>query len=218
VFTIVAHVSPAATSPLSNQATVSSPIDRNSANNRSNVVSTAISCSQQGSATGSVRLGSGTTCIIGATITGNLIVPAGASVVLVNSTVRGTLSASRPGSVSVCNTTIGGNVRITGATGFVLLGDPGDDLCQPNNIHGTVTLRSNHSGVELVGNHIDLNASVNGTTGIGPFLEDIGVEIEGNTIGGKLTCLGNAVQPVNDGHANTVTGAHRGQCAVPPFV
>ena len=39
-------------------------------------------------------------------------------------------------------------------------------------------------------------------------------EIEGNHIGGKLTCSGNTPAPSNDGHANTVPNAREGQtCA-----
>jgi uncharacterized repeat protein (TIGR01451 family) len=217
-FTIVAHVSPAATGSLSNQATVASPADHNSANNTSPAVVTALGCDHtQGSAGGTLTVGSGLTCITGATITGNLVVPAGASVVLVNSSVRGSLSATRPGSVAVCNTTIGGNVRISRATGFVLLGDPGDDACGPDTVHGSVNLSSNHGGVEVGHDQIGGNTSVKGTTGTGPFPDDGGTEIEGNSIGGSLRCAGNVPPPINDTQPNSVTGPRGGQCGSAGF-
>lgn len=165
---------------------------------------------------GSVTLGSGTTCVSGITINGNLKVPKGASVVLIDSTITGSLTASGAKAVTVCNTTVDKSVRITGATGFVLLGDPGDDNCDPNTF-SKVTLSKNAGGVELGQNTITGNVTVSRNTGSGPFAEDQGLELEGNSIGGKLSCTDNAPLS-NGGRANSVTGTRKGQdCASPGF-
>ena len=166
----------------------------------------------QGSAGGSINLAPGSTSISGASVGGNITVPAGSSLILTNSTVGGNITATNPGSITICGSTVGNTVKISGASGFVLLRDAGDDGCAPNTFRTSVTLTSNHGAVDLVGNHIGSNTSVTGTTGTGPFLpDDQGAELEGNTIGGTLSCSGNT--PIaNDGNPNSVAGARSGQC------
>jgi len=208
-FTLVVHVSPTATGPVSNTATVSAT---NDATARATATTTVGCDRDQPSATGTVRLLAGTTCIRGATIGGSLIVPAGASVVVVDSTIRGSLTATKPGSVSVCDSTVGGRARISRATGFVLLGDPGDDICAGNTFRSSVTLSSNHGGLDVGANNITGNTSVTRTDGVGPFPDDVGAEIVGNTIGGRLTCSRNS-SVTNDGPPNSHNGTGIGQCA-----
>ena len=106
-----------------------------------------------------------------------------------------------------------GNVNVSGASGFVLLGDPGDDLCGGNRFNGAVILGSNHGGLELAANRIANNTSVTGTTGTGPFPEDNRAEIEANTITGNLACSGNSPPATNDTQPNTVSGNRTGQCS-----
>ncbi|MBV9412333.1 MAG: hypothetical protein JO148_12105 [Acidimicrobiia bacterium] len=62
-----------------------------------------------------------------------------------------------------------------------------------------------------------MSVSVTGTTGTGPFPDDVGVEIEANHISGNLGCSGNTPAAVNDGQPNTVTGNRTGECAAPGF-
>jgi uncharacterized repeat protein (TIGR01451 family) len=219
-FSIVAHVGAGTVGQLSNAASVSSTTpDPDSSNNTSPAVHTTVACDR--TMTGTVGAnpsisGPGTTCVSGATLSGNLSVSGGASVVVVNSTIKN-LSATNPGSVTVCNSTVE-TLSVSGASGFVAVGDPGDDACPANTINGTVTLSSNHGGLDLIGNRIAKNTYVNGTSGTGPFPEDIGAEIEANSIGGNLSCSGNAPPPTNDGHANSVSGNRSGQCAAGGFV
>ena len=170
----------------------------------------------QGSAAGNVTLGSGSTVINGATIGGNIKVPAGTTLVLMNSTVGGGITGTNAASITVCNTTVGGAVSISGSTGFVLLGDPGDDGCAGNTFRSGITLSSNQGDVEL-GNNQTGNVSITGTTGTGPFPDDTGVEIEANHIGGTLSCSGNTPVASNDHQPNTVTGSRSGECASPTF-
>jgi hypothetical protein len=158
----------------------------------------------------------GSTCISGGTIKGNLTVPAGANLSLVGATIGGVLNIRGAGSVIVCGTTTG-NVSVSGATGFVLLGDPDDDACAANTFRGRVSLSDNHGGVELAGNQINGAMSVSGTTGAGPFSDDAGAEIESNTIGGALACSGNSPVASNDARPNSVKGARRGECGTAGF-
>jgi hypothetical protein len=156
-------------------------------------------------------------CLIGRNIPGSVNVPAGQSLFLQNSTVGGSVNASNPSSITVCNTTVNGSMTISGATGFVLLGDPSDDNCPGNTVRGNVTLQNNTGGLELESNHISGNAAVFGNSGLGRVPgEDDRPEIEVNTIGGYLACSGNSPGVKNDGPPNnTVTGARSGQCAAP---
>ena len=137
--------------------------------------------------------------------------------VIINSTISGSLTATNPGSLTVCGSTVGKNLNVSGATGFVLLGDPGDDACAGNTFKGTVTLSSNASGVELARNQISNNTYVNGTSGTGLFPEDSRAEIEGNTITGNLSCTGNSPPPSHDTQPNTVSGTRSGQCGAAGF-
>jgi uncharacterized repeat protein (TIGR01451 family) len=209
-FAIVAHVALTTTGSVSNVASASAanapPVTS------SPPVITAIGADHtQGSTSGSVTVGPGSTSISGATIGGNIYIPAGSSVVITNSSISGALTASNPGSIAVCNSTVGGSVTISQASGFVLLGDPGDDACAPNVFQSNATLSSNHGALELLSNRIAGTTTVTGSSGTGPFPEDVGAEIGANTIGGALNCSANV--PANDdGQRNTVSGSRSGQC------
>ncbi|WP_035803876.1 hypothetical protein [Kitasatospora mediocidica] len=101
--------------------------------------------------------------------------------------------------------TIGTTTTVSGSTGCVVVGDPADDGRTGNQLNGYLLLNDNHSGLEAIANHVTGSVQVQGTTGAGPFPEDTRAEIEGNTIGGTLSCSGNTPPPTNDGHPNTVT-------------
>ncbi|MGH9125423.1 MAG: hypothetical protein ACRDZ8_11965 [Acidimicrobiales bacterium] len=171
--------------------------------------STTVACDHtQGPSSGTLTVGRGSTCIVGATIGGTLIVPAGSTLVLLDSSVAGgLLTTGRPGSVAVCDSRVGGSVQITGASGFVLLGDPGDDGCAGNTLHSSVLLASNHGALQVADNHITGSVSVTGTSGTGPFPGDVGAQIEANTIGGNLICSANKPPATDDGQPNTVAGS-----------
>jgi hypothetical protein len=108
-------------------------------------------------------------------------------------------------------------MRISGASGFVLLGDPGDDGCAPNAFRSSVTLTSNQSGAELGRNQITGAVSVTGTTGSGPLPDDAGAVIEANTIGGGLACSGNTPMASDNHQPNTVYGTRSGECSASTF-
>jgi hypothetical protein len=152
------------------------------------------------------------TCVLNATVHGNVAAATGTALFIGNSTVQGDIASSGSTLVGVCGTTATGSLAVYGASGFVVIGDPGDDHCATNQINQKVALSNNTGGLELIGNHIGQSVAVANNTGTGPFPEDNRPEIEGNTIGGSLTCSGNTPPPTNDGHPNTVTGTRAGQC------
>jgi hypothetical protein len=106
---------------------------------------------------------------------------------------------------------------VTNTTGFVLIGDPGDDACAGNQLRSSVGLSSNQGDVEVGANRISSSLSVSGTTGTGPFAEDTNAEIEANTIASSLSCSANSPAPTNGGQPNTVSGGRTGQCGAVGF-
>ncbi|MFB7666421.1 Ig-like domain repeat protein [Kitasatospora sp. NPDC056138] len=166
-----------------------------------------------GSVPDAVFAGNGSTCIVNATVGGTVHGAAGGALFISNSTIRGSILSSDGTLLGVCGSTVTGSVNVARAGGFVVIGDPGDDGCAGNGITGLVALSNNHSGAEVIANHVGGSVQVQGTTGTGPFPEDSRAEIEGNTIGGSLSCSGNVPAPTNDGNPNTVAGARLGQCS-----
>ncbi|MFJ7096527.1 Ig-like domain-containing protein [Streptomyces mirabilis] len=174
-----------------------------------------VSCTR--TITGSVRTavfaGNGSTCIVNAQVGGTVHGASGGALFISNSTIHGSILSSRGTRLGVCASTVAGSVNIATASGFVVIGDPGDDGCAGNRITGSVALSNNHGGAEAIANHIGGSVQVQWTTGTGPFPEDSRAEIEGNTIGGSLICSGNVPEPTNDGNPNSVTGPRLGQCS-----
>jgi hypothetical protein len=159
---------------------------------------------------GPLTVGSGVTCIAGASISGPVTIPAGATVAVSQSTLGGPLRSSGAGTVSVCASSIAGPLSVTGSTGFVLIGDAGDDGapgCGPDTISGPVTLSGNTAGVQLGGNTIHAPVSLTGNSG-GP-----GTRVEANHVSGPLACSGNTPPPTDNSQPNTVSGPASGQCS-----
>ncbi|GAA0696830.1 hypothetical protein GCM10010193_59530 [Kitasatospora atroaurantiaca] len=154
------------------------------------------------------------TCIVDATVNGSVVARPGAGLFVGNSTVNGSIETRNGTLLAVCGTHVTGSVKSSGASGFVVVGDPGDDGCAANRVDGSVELRNNRGGAEIVGNQVGGSVIVVGTTGTGPFPEDSRAEIEGNTIGGALHCTGNTPPPTNGGNPNTVSGPRNGQCSM----
>jgi hypothetical protein len=160
----------------------------------------------------------GTTCLSNAHITGSVNVPAGAKLSIVNSTVGGVISArSDAGPITICGSSIGGNVKITGANGFVLIGDTIEDACAGNVINGSVTLSSNSGGLQLGFNRIGGNVRLIGNVGAGPAPDHTSPEVEANNIGGTLACTGDSPVATNEGQPNTVKASRSGECGAAGF-
>lgn len=165
---------------------------------------------------GPLRIGKGVTLITGATINGPLSIPPGAVVSVAGSHINGPVVSNGAKSLSVCGTTIRGSTTVSRSTGFVLIGDAGDDgspACGPNTISGSLSVTNNTAGVELGANTITGSLELVGNTGSGPDSENAAPEVEANHIRGSFFCSGNAPAPVDDNHPNTATVPPFGQCA-----
>jgi hypothetical protein len=165
---------------------------------------------------GNLTISGGTWLLSGACIGGTLTVAAGTSVAIVNSTISNNLTATSPGAFSLCGSNVVGNLSVSGASGYVLVGDPGDSGCAANSLRA-VALSSNGAGVELGQNTISGNVSLTGNRGGGPYPEDASPSVEANRIQGTLACSGNAPPATNNGKPNTVTGTRSGECGVAGF-
>jgi hypothetical protein len=166
----------------------------------------------------SLNLSGGSWCLNNANVGSAVIVSPGTLVIIINSTLRSDLNANGSNNLAVCNTTVRGSLNVTDAAGFVLIGDPGDDLCPGNALFSSVRLDSNHAGVELGANsRIMGSVMVRGNSGVGPFPDDSRPEIEANNIFGALVCSGNTPTATNDGQPNTVRGGRTGECAAAGF-
>jgi hypothetical protein len=162
---------------------------------------------------------SGSTCVNNATVNGGITVLPGAALSLTNSTVNGGVSSSGAKAVTWCGNLIHGASIVSTTSGFVLIGDSGDDgfSCAGNDMRGNLTLTANAGQLELSSNHVSGGVTITNTTGTGPNLENLISEIEGNQISGQLSCTNNTPAPINDGHPNTVTGSRSGQCGAAGF-
>jgi hypothetical protein len=158
-----------------------------------------------GTHSGPLTIGSGTTCLDQATVTGPVHITTGAVVSITGSKLDGPLSASSPGSLAVCGTAVSGPVSVSDATGAVLLGGTSTSPCGSDSFGGLVTLSANTAGVTLAGSTVTGPATVNSNSG--------GTVVAGNTIGGPLSCSGNNPPPTDEGQPNAVSGPATGQCS-----
>jgi uncharacterized repeat protein (TIGR01451 family) len=182
-------------------------------------VSQSVTCAQNltGTIVGRVTADAGSWCVRQATIAGTLTVMPGARVSVVGSSVAAGVSSDGAAAFSLCSSRLSGTgLDVRNSSGFVLVGDPGDDRCGANTIEGPAVLRSNSGGAEVVSNRLG-SLTVDGTTGVGPFANDAAPEIGANSISGDLSCQGNAPPPVNGGQPNFVGGMRSGQCSAAAF-
>jgi hypothetical protein len=125
-----------------------------------------------GTHSGTLEVTSSTCIKAGATITGAIDVHPGGSLDLESATVTGPVTATGvPGVVRVCNSSIGGSLDVKSDTGLVIVGDPGDAMCAPNTIAGTLLLQNNTGGVEAI-NNTEHGLITSGNSGPGPFPGD----------------------------------------------
>jgi hypothetical protein len=145
---------------------------------------TEVAVSTSTTVTGNVKnlvVGAGTSVLVsGATVNGSIVVQAGGAIDIENSTLHGSPTADGATALRMCNTTVSGGAMITKSTGFVLIGDSGDDACAPNSFAGSVTVTRNKGGLEVIGNHINGALTATANTGAGAFPEDVAPEISGN--------------------------------------
>jgi hypothetical protein len=121
---------------------------------------------------------SGTTCIVNATVTGGISVARGAVLDLEHSTVNGSLSANAPAGVRICGSHLQA-IGVSGATGFVLIGDPSHG-CAANTVAGSIVVANNHAGLVIVGNTVSGFITSTGNSGAGPLPGETAPIISGN--------------------------------------
>lgn len=173
--------------------------------------------------TGKVKGGlrvTGSTCLLGATVDGHVAVAPGGALSVTGSRINGGLDTQGAASIRVCGSTVNGHASFNASSGFVLLGDAGDDgpsKCAGNDFRGGLAVSANAGGAEIGGNSIHGGIVLQNTSGGGAQVEDAASEIEANQVTGGLTCAGNAPAPVNGGMPNSVTGGRSGQCSSPGF-
>ena len=170
-----------------------------------------------GRVNGGLAITTGSTCLQGATINGGITVATGAALSMRDSTVNGGIGATSATALTSCNSAINGATTIQASSGFVLLGDAGDDgyACGANTFHGNVTLLNNRGQLEVGANDIRGGLTLTGTSGAGPTPENRTSEIEANNIRGDLACFANIPAPTSDSQPDTTTGQQSGQCANP---
>jgi hypothetical protein len=160
------------------------------------------------------------TCLSNAFVVGSVAVRPGAALSVSNSTIMANLASTGAAALSVCGSGVMGLTTISGTTGFVLVGDNGDDGqpgCTGNRFIGAVTLDHNAGQAEIGGNNFLAQLTVTNTSGTGPDTETTTTEIEHNTVTGVLNCGGNVPAPTNDGQPNSVLGLRLGQCSALAF-
>jgi len=133
----------------------------------------------------------GVTCLINAQVAGQVIVRAGASLVVRDSTINGSLVSVGARAVQIFGSTINGLVMVTDTSQDVTVAG--------NRFNGAVVLSDN--------TQVSANERYTRLAGVyGPLLV-------GNRINGALVCTDNSA-PVKDfGAPNTVGGAKVGDCA-----
>lgn len=95
---------------------------------------------------GPLHVRSGVTCVDGATVTGPVVVSAGASLYVFGGDLRGPVSATGAAAVVLVESEVGGPVRVTGTRGPVSL--------ERVTVGGPVTLVDNRGGTLLAGNRV----------------------------------------------------------------
>jgi hypothetical protein len=102
-----------------------------------------------GERAGDLTVGSGVTCLTGATIQGNVTVGRGGSLVATNATISGGLTASGAATVELVRASVGSGLRVTGTTDRVTIFG--------SRIAGESALNDNRTAepVSLIGNTIE---------------------------------------------------------------
>lgn len=154
-------------------------------------------------------------CLTGR-VNGGLTVDSGGAVYLDDANVNGGITSTGATAVRICGTNLSGNISVSESSGFVMIGDGGDDgspACAGNTSRANLSVTDNAGGFEVGGNTIGGTLTISGNTFNGNGGEGA-AQVEANQIGGDLSCAtSNDPALTNDGLANTVAGTTSGQCA-----
>ncbi len=95
---------------------------------------------------GPLRVESGTTCLVGATVSGPVQAGPGAMLTVTDSAVSGPIRADRAGGVVLSGATVSGPLTVTGSAGAVSVRD--------SVVSGSISLDGNTGGVRFAGNQV----------------------------------------------------------------
>ena len=117
----------------------------------------------------------------GATVTKNVTVQPGGAVLIANSTIgrdftspsAGTAAGGLYFSVAMSGSTVGHNLSVSGSSSLVEIGtdDYGNNCVgtiAPNTLNGSNNISNNQGGVEVEGNHVNGDLTVNNNSGLLP--------------------------------------------------
>jgi len=138
--------------------------------------------------------------VITGTVSGKLVVRVGESVELTSTAVAargitvvggtldiegasvGGLRASGPSQLRICAARVTGALKVSGASGPVVIGDPARG-CASSTFGGSVKLGSNQAGLSVIANTFGGALKVTGNAG--------GTTVTNNKVAGSLTVTGN---------------------------
>lgn len=145
----------------------------------------------------------------GATINGNVTVPAGDWCTLDHDVVSGNVYAGSGTALYVGNTKISGNLGTEGSAWLVVYADTiggNVSLDATTAAFTQYTCGGTRYSICAYGNQVNGNVSITNS-------QNLPVLLASNSFGRNLSCFGNVSGVVNRGYANTVAGHESGQCA-----
>jgi hypothetical protein len=161
--------------------------------------------------------------LVGVTVTGNVTVFAGDSLVTNGVTqIGGTLTSTGGQFLQICESDIQGNVTITGTVsgefGAVEIGGSDCGASGGSDIFGVLRVKNNFAPkIVIVGNTVGNGTGINGSIIVKNNVAAAGSSdtISDNMFYGKLKCSGNNPAPTGLGNSNPahLPGIGTGQCA-----
>jgi hypothetical protein len=154
---------------------------------------------------GALKVTSGVACLVGATVTGQVSVSPGASLLSLGSALNGAVSATGAQDITLCGGSVNANVAITDAKRVRIGGGPSD--CAGVTVAGGLTVAGTGDLLILAGNSVSGAVSVTGSE------TAVASVVAANTVRGSMSCSTNEPGLTNYETANVVTGQKKGQCA-----
>jgi hypothetical protein len=177
--------------------------DGNFNGSSSNSSTVTVTCQTNRSAptSGSMTIGSGSTCVTG-NVSGTIYIASGARA-FINGISVGSIIGSNAARVTICGTTVAARMTLSGTDGPVLFGDATNGRCAANSVHNYFEI-SNGDGPVLIADNVLANLAANNN--------DAGIVIANNHMAGLFSCYGNNPAPVNNGRPNQAQNKV-GQCS-----
>jgi hypothetical protein len=143
---------------------------------------------------------------ISGTVTGGLVVNAGALCLIVGANVSGGVQVNPGGVLFVCGSTINGGITANGAAQLIV-GAEELPFCTGNTINGAVNISNTAGGDAFPNGPPSIaveNSFINGGVHLSGNQGHIAVAF--NTIAGALSCSNNAFDLADEGASSLITG------------